>query len=97
MRFVSGTTDDDIVLEVVVLLGTVAGDSNGARLLMESGIVDKLINILSAKQEDDEIVLQIVYIFYQMMFHDGLRKKLLTETRKMRDSGNNYLDCNESF
>lgn len=42
-----GTTDDDIVLEVIVLLGTVAVDPNGALLLMESGIIDKLINILS--------------------------------------------------
>ena len=37
--------------------------------------------IVAAKQEDDEIVLQIVYVFYQMMFHDGLRQKLLADTQ----------------
>jgi hypothetical protein len=32
------------------------------------------------KQEDDEIVLQIIYFFYQLMLDDGLRAQLVTNT-----------------
>ena len=31
-----------------------------------------LFTFFSAKQEDDEMVLRIVYIFYQMIFHESM-------------------------
>lgn len=34
-----------------------------------------------AKQEDDELVLQIVYVFYQMVFHQATRNVIVKETR----------------
>uniref|UniRef100_A0A914XR60 Kinesin-associated protein 3 n=1 Tax=Plectus sambesii TaxID=2011161 RepID=A0A914XR60_9BILA len=76
-----GVAEDDLLLEIVVMCGTVATDKSGAQMLLSNGVVDSLIGLLSAKQEDDEIVLQIVYVFYQMMFHDGLRQKLLADTQ----------------
>lgn len=36
---------------------------------------------ISAKQEDDEVVLQIVYVFYQMIFHKATRDVIIKETR----------------
>ena len=37
--------------------------------------------ILTAKQEDDEVVLQIVYVFYQMIFHKATREVIIKQTR----------------
>lgn len=34
----------------------------------------------AAKQEDDEIVLQIIYVFYQISKHDSTRDYLIRET-----------------
>lgn len=41
--------------------------------------------IITAKQEDDEIVLQIIYVFYQIAKHDSTRDYLIRET----GNGNN--------
>ena len=35
----------------------------------------------AAKQEDDEVVLQIVFVFYQMIFHQATRTVIIKETR----------------
>ncbi|MCL4124004.1 UNVERIFIED_CONTAM: hypothetical protein GTU68_007997 [Idotea baltica] len=68
---------DDLVLEVVVLVGTVAADEAAAKLLVQAGILDTLVNLLNAKQEDDEVVLQIVYVFYQLTRHESTRPRVV--------------------
>lgn len=37
--------------------------------------------VVAAKQEDDEVVLQIVYVFYQMIFHKATREVIIKQTR----------------
>nr|CAH7719887.1 unnamed protein product [Callosobruchus chinensis] len=58
----SNNTDPELVLQVVVLLGTAATDGGCAKLLCEKNILAALIDLLKTHQEDDEIVLQIVKI-----------------------------------
>jgi len=36
---------------------------------------------VAAKQEDDEMVLQIVYVFYQMIFHQSTREVIIKQTQ----------------
>ena len=55
--------------------GTAAMDDQCAALLAREGVVQLLVDSLKAKQEDDELVCQIVYVFYQMVFHDVTRKR----------------------
>jgi len=43
--------------------------------------MDNVPSIFSAKQEDDEVVLQIVYVFYQMIFHKATREVIIKQTR----------------
>jgi len=38
-------------------------------------------NGFAAKQEDDEMVLQIVYVFYQMIFHQSTREVIIKQTQ----------------
>ncbi|GAA50822.1 kinesin-associated protein 3 [Clonorchis sinensis] len=62
-------TDDDVLLEVIKLTGTICQDPAAAEKLSHAEIVEKLINILKCKFEDDEIVCQIVHVFYYLVFH----------------------------
>ncbi|XP_012275092.1 kinesin-associated protein 3 [Orussus abietinus] len=79
-NLVPGKAQDDLVLEVVIFLGTAACDEDCARLLCKADILLSLIELLKAKQEDDEMVLQIIYVFYQIAKHDSTRDYLIRET-----------------
>ncbi|XP_076873657.1 kinesin-associated protein 3a [Brachyhypopomus gauderio] len=76
-----GSAEDDLMLEVVILIGTVSMDDSCAVLLAKSGIIPALIELLNAQQEDDEFVCQIVYVFYQMVFHQATRDVIIKETQ----------------
>lgn len=76
-----GNADDDLVLDVIVLIGAVCNDDSCANLLSNSGLIEILIEMLNAKQEEDEIVLQIVYVFYQMIFHKSTREIIIKKTQ----------------
>ena len=58
-RLLPQTGEDDLILEIVVFIGTCATDSSAAIYLCQSGVLPSLIDLLKAKQEDDEIVLQV--------------------------------------
>lgn len=45
------------------------------------GILISVLNLGAAQQEDDEFVCQIVYVFYQMVFHQATRDVIIKETR----------------
>ena len=80
-KLVPGSGEDDLMLEVIILTGTIASDESCASMLAQSGIIHDMIELLRAKQEDDEIVLQIVYVFYQMVFHQATRTVIVKETQ----------------
>lgn len=74
---------DDLVLDTVVLLGTCACDEACAMLLCKAEVILSLIELLKAKQEDDEMVLQIVFVFQQILRHDSTREYMIRETGKI--------------
>lgn len=45
----SDAVEDDLALEVVVLLGTVAGDQAAAELIVNTGILHSLVNLLNGR------------------------------------------------
>ena len=73
-RLLPHTGEDDLILEIVVFIGTCASDESAAIYLCKSDILPSLIELLKAKQEDDEIVLQVVYVFYQLCSHSASRQ-----------------------
>lgn len=75
-----GKNADDLVLDTVVLLGTCACDEACAMLLCKAEVMLSLIELLKAKQEDDEMVLQIVFVFQQILCHDSTRDYLIRDT-----------------
>uniref|UniRef100_A0A672J963 Kinesin-associated protein 3b n=1 Tax=Salarias fasciatus TaxID=181472 RepID=A0A672J963_SALFA len=74
-------SEDDLILEVVIMIGTVSMDDACAAMLAKSGIIPALIELLNAQQEDDEFVCQIVYVFYQMVFHQATRDVIIKDTQ----------------
>jgi hypothetical protein len=52
--------EDDLILEIVVFIGTCcSADPAAAALICRSGMLAAMIDLLKAKQEDDEMVLQV--------------------------------------
>lgn len=45
----AGSAEDDLVLEVVIMIGTVSMDDSCAALLAKSGIIPALIELLNGK------------------------------------------------
>ncbi|XP_042271807.1 kinesin-associated protein 3a isoform X1 [Thunnus maccoyii] len=80
-RLKPGSAEDDLILEVVIMIGTVSMDDSCAAMLAKSGIIPALIELLNAQQEDDEFVCQIVYVFYQMVFHKATRDVIIKDTQ----------------
>ena len=58
-RLMPNSWEDDLILEIVVFIGTCASDESAAIYLCKSDMLPSLIDLLKAKQEDDEIVLQV--------------------------------------
>lgn len=47
----------------------------------QSNVLHLLVLLLPAQQEDDEFVCQIIYVFYQMVFHQATRDVIIKDTR----------------
>lgn len=71
---------DDLVLDAVVFLGTCACDELCAMLLCKADVILSMIELLKAKQEDDEMVLQIVFVFQQILKNESTRNYMIKET-----------------
>ena len=52
----TGFAEDDIMLESVMLVGTICRNENCATLIANSFLIKLLQDLLGAKQEDDEMV-----------------------------------------
>ncbi|XP_072377125.1 kinesin-associated protein 3 [Diabrotica undecimpunctata] len=72
--------DVELVLHVIVLLGTASTDEGCSNLFCETGILALLIDLLKTYQEDDEVVLQIVYVFLTALSHSSNIEHIITKT-----------------
>jgi len=48
-----GMTEDDLVLEVIMLVGTVCNDESCAKMLAQAGIIHSLIELLNGLCHSD--------------------------------------------
>eukprot|EP00042_Codosiga_hollandica_P042405 m.388259 g.388259 ORF g.388259 m.388259 type:complete len:872 (+) comp56324_c0_seq1:508-3123(+) len=76
LRFISDklrnpTTEDDLVLETIRLLGTMLVSDEVSALVAQSDVLQVLLDVLHAKQQDDEIVFQIMHVFYRGLCHEA--------------------------
>jgi len=71
-----GVVEDDILLEVVIFVGTVC-TAGTAGLVADAGLPGLLFSLLGEKKEDDEMVLQISFAFHRLLCHPPTRDALL--------------------
>jgi len=45
-----------------------------------NAVLQSMVDLLKAKQEDDEIVLQIVYVWNKLLFHEATRELVLAQS-----------------
>ncbi|EGD78885.1 hypothetical protein PTSG_11792 [Salpingoeca rosetta] len=74
-----GAAEDDLFLEAVIMVGTILTDPACAPQVAECGIASQLVGMLKDKQEDDEIVLQIVYVWNKLLYYSSTRAVVLSE------------------
>jgi hypothetical protein len=64
------TKEEDIILETLGLVANLCASKKSCKIIAESSILKMLPDIMDEKQEDDEFVLQILYIIYKMLSYD---------------------------
>ena len=78
---VPGFTADDVLLEVIICFGQLASHPQCAPRLSQSRVLQALYSIITDKQEDDEIVLQILFCFFHLLQASEPRFALLQQTQ----------------
>jgi len=74
-------TPDDLCLELIILIGTCCIDDQAAFSLASKGLIPLLIELLKQKQEDDELVCQIVNVINRLITHDKTRAEVVTNSQ----------------
>ena len=64
----SGAAEDDLVLEVVIMIGTVSMDDSCAALLAKSGIIPALIELLNGEAQLNLICFYAILTGYEFKF-----------------------------
>jgi len=80
-NLVNGFAEDDIVLETVMLIATICRSEAIAELIAGSYLIKMLQDLLGAKQEDDEMVQQILNTFFKFLFFKQTREIVLHSTQ----------------
>jgi len=80
-NLVNGFAEDDIVLESVMLIATICRSEDIAQMIASSYLIKMLQDLLGAKQEDDEMVQQILNTFFKFLFFKSTRDIVLHQTQ----------------
>lgn len=78
-NLVNGFAEDDIVLECVMLISTICRTEEIAQMIASSYLINMLQDLLGAKQEDDEMVQQILNTFFKFLFFTPTRDIVLRQ------------------
>ncbi|OWZ19116.1 Kinesin [Phytophthora megakarya] len=74
---VPGFSQDDMILEVVLFVSTLALEPRCVPLLSSSRIVRTLLSLFQEKQHDNELTLQLLYAFYRLLRHTDTFEEIL--------------------
>jgi hypothetical protein len=73
--------EEDIVLETLGLVSNLCASKVSCKIIAESQILAMLPRVMDEKQEDDEFVLQILYILYKMFGYELGVKFILGQSK----------------
>lgn len=80
-NLVSDYSEDDLVLETVMLIATMCRSEKCAEAIANSYVIGMLHELLGAKQEDDEMVQQILYTYHRLLYYRVTREIMLEQTQ----------------
>lgn len=66
--WISGIAEDDLVLEVVILIGTVSLDDECATVFAREGIIQMLIDLLNGRNHNSLLLLLLGITFISQPF-----------------------------
>ena len=73
----SGYAEDDIMLESIMLVATICRNEACSEKIAASYLISMLHNLLGAKQEDDEMVQQILVTYFKLLEYKATRDVIL--------------------
>jgi hypothetical protein len=73
-------SEDDVVLECVMLIGNIAQSREAAHHIANSRLPNMLADLLSEKRDDEEIVLQLLFTFRCLFLFEEIREVILQDT-----------------
>lgn len=79
-QLVNTYAEDDILLECIMLISTIMRDETIAQQISMSFLIKLLQDLLGAKQEDDEMVQQILNTFLKFLFFKSTRDYVIHNT-----------------
>ncbi|GMH56687.1 hypothetical protein TrLO_g4274 [Triparma laevis f. longispina] len=82
---VPGMSQNDVVLECIILIGQMCVDEKASVLLASSSLIRALHDLWQDKSDDSEIVLQLLTAFHRMLHFPETREELLYSTEAMAD------------
>jgi hypothetical protein len=86
---VPGMAQNDLLLEIVMLVSTIASDMQACDLIASSTLVGLLYQLWEEKGDDAELLLQLVHCFHKLFMHDAAREEAMYSTRIVAD----LMDC----
>jgi len=82
---VPGMSQNDVVLETVILIGQFVHDEEGQMLIASSSLIRALHELWQDKGDDSEILLQLLAVFHKMLHWPDCREELLYSTEAISD------------
>ena len=79
-QLVPGMSQDDTVLCIIEVVGCFTSEHEAARVLVGSPIINSIHEVMRSKMDDDEIVLQALWAFLQIVCYDDTYESLIYET-----------------
>jgi len=77
-------SEDDVVLECIMLIGNIALSPEAAHHIAGSRLPSLLQDLLVEKRDDDEVVVQLLFAFRCLLLYDEARDVILQDTEIAR-------------
>ena len=82
---VPGMSQDDVVLNIIIIVGTFAVEREAARIMVGSPLIRTVHDIMRSKASDEEILLQSFFSFGVILQHPDTWESLVFETTLVGD------------
>ena len=82
---VPGMSQNDVILEVVMILSAAASDNQSCKLFLNNNIIPTLYQVWKEKSNDLEVLLQLLFCFYKLLSNENTQEEVLYGTRIIAD------------